>query len=208
MLSLPGYTSRSIYVFLCQNKDLDNYGDASALHPRYFRGVHCLRRHLDRRYVHEDNEAQSLRSKIQQRSRRIISQLMMPSKDRKKPPDRGEGRSAASAAGANCVATATQTTEHYPPNLRRSNRGRCGWKALTFLSLFVAVVAVMAGNLANRIMMETFVMEEMKLTIGEEGVSIFNAYDRDGDGHLNVIEFEPLLERLNIEDTAEVFQKF
>ena len=64
----------------------------------------------------------------------------------------------------------------------------------------------MAGNLANRIMMETFVMEEMKLTIGEEGVSIFNAYDRDGDGHLNVIEFEPLLERLNIEDTAEVFQ--
>uniref|UniRef100_A0A7M7PUL0 EF-hand domain-containing protein n=1 Tax=Strongylocentrotus purpuratus TaxID=7668 RepID=A0A7M7PUL0_STRPU len=128
---------------------------------------------------------------------------MMPSKDRKKPPDRGEGRSAASAAGANCVATATQTTEHYPPNFGRSNRGRCGWKALTFLSLFVAVVAVMAGNLANRIMMETFVMEEMKLTIGEEGVSIFNAYDRDGDGHLNVIEFEPLLERLNIEDTAE-----
>ena len=131
---------------------------------------------------------------------------MMPSKDRKKPPDRGEARPAASTAGVGSVAAATQTTEHYPPNLRRANRGRCGWKSLTILSLLVAVIAVMAGNLANKIMMEKFVMEDMKLSIGEEGVSIFSAYDRDGDGYLNVIEFEPLLERLNIEDSAEVYE--
>lgn len=113
----------------------------------------------------------------------------MPSTDRKKPPDRGN--------------VATQTVEHYPPNLGRAKRGRCGWKMITFLSVLVAGAAVVAGRVASMIMMERFIMGEMEMSLGEEGLSIFKAYDRDGDGYLNLIEFEPLLERLNIEDTTE-----
>ena len=123
----------------------------------------------------------------------------MPSNNRKKPPDRGgESRN---YEGVSCAAT--QTIEHYPPVLGRHKRGRCGWKSVTVLSLLVAALAVFAGRIVSRMIMERHFIEQMEESLGE-GLSIFKAYDRDGDGYLNIIEFEPLLEKLNIEDSNEV----
>lgn len=59
----------------------------------------------------------------------------------------------------------------------------------------VAIIAVITGILYYNARKSEF-EEEVAYNLGEEGVQIFKAFDRDDDNYLSVLEFEPLYHSL------------
>lgn len=88
-----------------------------------------------------------------------------------------------------------------PRNSSNTHKWRCRTCTVVLLSTFVAVVGVLSA-----VILQTYLQEQaetrkyVELRIGEEGLELFKGYDRDADGYISLAEFEPIVEKLLIED--------
>ncbi len=105
------------------------------------------------------------------------------------------------------VHVGVQTTQGWDDTAKPARR--CGCFSVCFLSVIIAVLAVVAAFLLKGYEMQKLSQSLLIAQLGEEAYSMFKAYDRNDDEYLSLAEFEPLLTKLDTQhDEVVDFNQF